>query len=120
MSDLIKDLGFLQGLWILYTCCDERLALFDLDRLELRRLHFDLLHMFKIVHGFTVCGFFSDLHFAHSDNVYNTRGHRFKLHVNRTNKNIFKYCFINRVLPIWNSLPDICLFPIYCQILSVS
>ena len=64
--------------------------------------------MFKIVHGFTVCGFFSDLHFAHSDNVYNTRGHRFKLHVNRTNKNIFKYCFINRVLPIWNSLPDIC------------
>ena len=87
---------------------NERLALFDLDRLELRRLHFDLLHMFKIVHGFTVCGFFSDLHFAHSDNVYNTRGHRFKLHVNRTNKNIFKYCFINRVLPIWNSLPDIC------------
>ena len=32
---------------------DERLTLFNLDRLELRRLRTDFVKMFKIVHGYT-------------------------------------------------------------------
>ena len=85
---------------------DERLALFGLERLELRRLKFDLTELFKIVNGFTTCRLYDYFQFAQTNSMHYTRGHRYKLYIIRTCKNSFKYYFINRIAHIWNCLPD--------------
>jgi hypothetical protein len=87
---------------------DERLVSFGLDRLELRRLRFDLVELFKIVHGFTTCNLLSLLNFTRTDVAHNTRGHRYKLIISRVYKNTFKNYFLNRTTVVWNSLPDAC------------
>jgi hypothetical protein len=84
---------------------DERLAFLGLERLELRRLHADLMFLFKIVNGFVVCDISQVLTYA---STVNTRGHRHKLFVTRCNKLVFSHFFLNRVTPIWNRLPDLC------------
>ena len=86
---------------------EDRLLLFGLERLELRRLHADIVQLFKIIHQYSMCSLNDNLIFNVS-NVHATRGNRFKLAVSRTNINCFKYHFINRVVPVWNILPDIC------------
>lgn len=40
--------------------------------------------------------------------AHNTRGHRFKLVVNRIRTNLFKNNFVNRVVNMWNCLPVDC------------
>jgi hypothetical protein len=87
---------------------EERLIYFNLDKLELRRLRADLVEMFKIINGFSACNVKNVLNFSNVNVYHNTRGHRFKLALTRTNKNAFKYCFINRVIDAWNFLPDNC------------
>ena len=84
---------------------DERLIFLGLERLELRRLHADLLFLFKIVNGFVACDISQVLTFA---SAVNTRGHKHKLFVNRCNKSVFSHFFLNRITPIWNRLPDSC------------
>ena len=66
---------------------DERLYLFGLERLELRRLKFDLTELFKIFNGFTTCRIYDCLQFAQTYSTHNTRGHRYKLNIIRTSKN---------------------------------
>jgi hypothetical protein len=39
---------------------DERLSMFNLDRLEVRRLRTDLVELFKIVNGYTSCHIYND------------------------------------------------------------
>jgi hypothetical protein len=60
----------------------DRLKLFKLDRLELRRLQFDLTELFKIVKNFSSCNLSISLRFSNS-NLFSfshlTRGHRYKL-----------------------------------------
>ena len=43
----------------------------------------------------------------HFNNII-TRGHDFKLFINRCNKIVFSAYFANRVVPMWNSLPYDC------------
>jgi ribonuclease P/MRP protein subunit RPP40 len=88
---------------------DERLSMFNLDRLEVRRLRSDLVELFKIVNGYSSCRIYNDLNFACNNNSTVTRGHRFKLNVTRVNKNLFKNYFTNRIVNVWNYLPD-CIF----------
>jgi ribonucleases P/MRP protein subunit RPP40 len=88
-----------------YVTYDERLLFLGLERLELRRLHADVVFMYNIVKGFVCCNLLHKLTFT---NYRPTRGHRYKLFVNRCNKLVFSCFFINRVLPIWNHLPDNC------------
>ena len=60
------------------------------------------------MHGYTTCSVFNSLSFS-CKNVYcATRGHRYKLNVSRVNKDLFKYYFTNRVVSVWNFLPDHC------------
>jgi hypothetical protein len=54
---------------------DECLTLFNLERLELRRLRTDLGEMFKIVHGYTKCNIFNSLFFSCNNACNTTRGH---------------------------------------------
>jgi len=82
----------------------ERLATCNLPSLELRRLMFDLVLCFKIVHKLIDLEF-NDF-FEFECNKYNTRGHMYKLRIpkimNSTRKNFFSI----RVLPVWNYLPS--------------
>ena len=80
----------------------QRLVATNLDTLELRRLRTDLVVCYKIVFGLMkvdVNKFFS---FAP---VSNTRGHRYKLFVEQSTRNVRHYFFCRRVVNIWNNLP---------------
>ena len=66
----------------------------------MRRLHADLIMMYKLIHNIVSSSLTNVLHFT---NDARTRGHRYKLYINRCNKLVFKSFFINRVVPAWNS-----------------
>lgn len=87
---------------------DERLRLLGLQRLELRRLHYDVCLMFKLTHGIINC------HLRHAISLApraGLRGHRYKLHVLPAKKLVLSSHFIHRTVPVWNSLPDSCFVP---------
>ena len=62
---------------------EERLPMFKLEILELRRLQKDHSNLFKIVPYFSACNIYNASNFYHA--THNTRGHRFKLAPYRTN-----------------------------------
>ena len=118
---LLRDINLLENVQRSFTrkvcilcnlpvaCYSERLSILNLERLELKRLRrINLLEIFKLVHNFTVCSVRNSLQFYSYSTTRLTRGHRFKLILSRCNKNVFKHFFSNRVLPVWNYLPDCC------------
>ena len=75
---------------------DERLRLLGLQRLELRRLHYDICLMLKLTHGIINC------HLRHAISLApraGLRGHRYKLHVLPAKKLVLSL------------LPDSCFVP---------
>jgi ribonuclease P/MRP protein subunit RPP40 len=80
----------------------ERLSYLKLPTLHYRRLRGDMIMVFKIVTGImdriVSCNFIS----SHSV----TRGNRYKLSQKHVHYNLINYSFTNRVVSIWNSLPD--------------
>jgi hypothetical protein len=104
-----------------YHNYDERLAVFNLERLELRKIHFDLVEVFKILRGYTVCNVkkMFDLLCNDSHTSVNTRGYKFKLYHRRCKRNVFKCYFSNHNISIWNSLPSSCFnFSLICNLKS--
>ena len=91
---------FLPGCTHLSYC--ERLRYLELESLEARRLIIDLVFLFKIVSGRVPLAIDS---FASYGNR-NTRGHRYKLLHPKFKLETRKYFFINRIVKIWNDLPD--------------
>ena len=84
-----------------YISNKDCLFLFGLERLELRRLRYDLVEMFKIVNHLTDCSIYIVLSFRR-----NNFDHRFKLAiVIRLFTNTF---FVNLITKIWNGIPDCC------------
>jgi hypothetical protein len=83
------------------------LNILTLERLELGRTYFDLIELYKTVNKYTVSNQHNALQFCNLA-THNTRGHRFKLVVNRTRTNLFINYFVNRVVNIWNCLPADC------------
>ena len=79
-----------------------------LQRLELRRLHYDLCLMLKLTHGILNCNLRRAISLAPRSGL---RGHRYKLHVLPARKLVLSSHFINRTIPVWNSLPDSCFVP---------
>ena len=80
-----------------------RLRELSLDTLELRRLRFDLLTVYKIINGLV------DLPFEEFFSVpgyVNTRGTSFKLFKPRSNMTLRSKYFCIRVINCWNSLPE--------------
>jgi len=78
----------------------DRLRNLDLPTLYYRRLRGDMILVYKMFNGL-------------SDNVFNfirshtvTRGNSFKLFPEHMHYDCRKYSFRNRVISIWNSLPD--------------
>ncbi len=81
--------------------CD-RLAQLKLDPLEYRRLVFDIVMVYKILYGLVDidCTQF----FTLSKGI--TRGNSLKLFKSHVRHDVSKFFFANRVVDIWNSLPD--------------
>ena len=91
---------YLPGLWKHdYT---ERLTIVGLERLEIRRIRFDLIMAYKIIFGLT-CLQLEDF-FKFSPSV-STRGHDYKLLVSGAKCDTRKYFFSIRTCKIWNDLP---------------
>jgi hypothetical protein len=86
------------------TTYANRLAVTGLESLEKRRLIFDLTETFKIIKGFIKV----DMEIFFQFKTYNrTRGHDYQLQFPyRVKLDSAKYFFANRVISVWNSLPD--------------
>ena len=79
----------------------DRCRLLGLETLHYRRIFKDLVLTYKIIHGLVYINFDSMFKFSNSQ----TRGHPWKLFVNRARLNIRRNFFSIRVVPWWNSLP---------------
>jgi len=109
---LIKDIDLIESVQRRFTKLlpgmyhkpyQERLRILNLQTLELRRLHIDLVLTYALLHNlhdvdgsryFTVRG------------CEKTRGHPLKLCVNVFKTDCRKYFFCNRIINIWNNLPS--------------
>jgi len=81
---------------------DERLQRLGLLRLELRRLHLDLIFCYKIVFGLVSVNFNDFFEYSFSTT---TRGHAYKLFKPRCTSGVRQTFFTERVVNPWNSLP---------------
>jgi ribonucleases P/MRP protein subunit RPP40 len=81
----------------------ERLIACNLEPLEIRRIRIDLIMLYKILHCLVVCPFFD--FFSLSQGI--TRGHRYKLQKNFSKSTVRQHFFCNRVIDVWNDLPEI-------------
>ena len=79
----------------------QRLCLLKLPSLELRRLHFDLIMVYKIIHGLVELD--PGRFFVRATST--TRGHSFKLMKVATTR-FDAHFFSNRVINFWNFLPE--------------
>jgi len=73
------------------------------DSLELCRLHFDLIYVYKLLFGMVDADVSALFVTNNIDTV--TRGHSLKLFIQQSRINDRKYFFSNRVTQSWNSLP---------------
>ena len=83
---------------------ENSLKKFSLESLNIRRIKFDLIYIYKIVYGFVdidCCKFFD---FSLNLNITRTNGLKLKLPICRTNLRLNS--FPNRVINIWNKLPS--------------
>ena len=81
-------------------CYHDRLKLCNLEPLETRRLHADLILMYKIINS-TI---HVDLHNCVSVSYSITRGNKYKLNKYHAKLDIRKYFFAFRTVNIWNFL----------------
>ena len=80
----------------------DRLVKYNLSSLFARRLHFDLVCVYKIIHGFIDVD--PDVFFDFNTDP-RTRGHKFKIKGFRSRLDIRSHWFASRVVPYWNGLP---------------
>jgi len=80
----------------------ERLTASNLKSLEYRHLGLDLYLLYKIIFGMCEVNLNSILSLRGD---VPTRGHRYKVMLEHCTNNYHKNFFVQRVAPIWNSLP---------------
>ena len=81
---------------------NERLRLLNFNTLEERRIKFDIIFLFKIINNLVDISFSELFTF----NNRQTRGHNQKINCQFSRTNCRKYFFANRVVNIWNGLPE--------------
>ena len=85
----------------------DRLVHLQLESLELRRLYNDITMVYKIVHKLTSL---NDDYYLIITLNYNyhvlTRGHTLKLKKNAFRLDVARNHFCNRVVSVWNGLPE--------------
>lgn len=82
---------------------EERLRILNLFSLQKRRMRGDLIEVFKYLKGINKAQYASLLR---PSSVSRTRGHKWKLVKGKFSTNIRKYFFSQRVISVWNRLPD--------------
>ena len=82
----------------------DRLYKLNIKTLEYRRIEFDLMMLYKIIHKIVDLPF-SDL-FRYYHSPYSTRRHNYCLESRPLNNLTSRNFYANRVVPIWNSLPS--------------
>ena len=82
---------------------EERLRKLGLTTLQTRRLRGDLIETFKIITGKEQVN--RETFFQMNRNVYDTRGHSFKLATSRSRLEARRNFFSQRVISHWNRLP---------------
>jgi hypothetical protein len=80
----------------------ERLKSWGLTILKFRRIRGDFIEVYKIVSGKYVC----TAPLFKFSNFQGTRGNDYKTETTRTHFDLRKYYFTNRIVNIWNSLPN--------------
>ena len=81
----------------------DRLNILNLESLEERRIFFDLVMVYKILHNLVEINSNSFFTLANNSKI---RGHSLRLKVNFCRLDIYKYYFTNRIIIIWNSLSE--------------
>ena len=81
----------------------ERLKFLGLPSLEYRRERADMIQVYKILNDIDKVN--KDKLFTMSHNI-GTRGHQFKIYKNRYRLNVRGNYFSNRVIDLWNELPE--------------
>ena len=84
-----------------YLC---RMNYLNLKSLEYRRVFNDLVMVYKILNK--VVDLQSETLFSEKRSKYNLRGHSQQLNRQKSSIDCHKFFFSQRVIPIWNSLPD--------------
>jgi len=84
----------------------ERLTVLKLPSLYYRRIRGDLIEAFKIVHDIYDPITTESLLTRVPDSSITRRHNNLKLIKNRTNKNGYKFFFTNRIIDLWNCLPN--------------
>ena len=79
-----------------------RLEHIGLNTLQYRRIMFDLMFLYKILTGHTICNIYNHLNFKAP---YTTRGHTFKLDFPDVLRNKTRRFFNCRIVDHWNKLP---------------
>ena len=81
----------------------ERLKLTGLQSLERRRLNYDLILTYKILHGITETSLIKNF----SRQEYSrARGHGWKLEKPFCSWDIYEHFFDNRIIDAWNNVPS--------------
>ena len=83
----------------------ERLRKLKLPTLAYRRLRGDMIQVFKLTTD-SKEGYDNSLPSFFIKSTTELRGHSKKLYMTRPNKDIRKYNFSNRIIKLWNNLPD--------------
>ena len=83
---------------------NERLKALNLESLQTRRNVLDLCEVFKLLHNHTPIG--KKMFKLYTGNSMCTRGHSFKLEKFQCRLDCRKHFFGNRIISLWNSLPD--------------
>ncbi len=81
---------------------NQRLLSLKCSTLELRRLHLDLIFLYKILHGHFDIDYAKYFEFK----TNRTRGNSWALVKKYSNKDIKKFSFAQRIVNIWNYLPE--------------
>ena len=82
---------------------EERLRYLNLPTLRFRRIRGDMIELYKVTHGFYDRA--SSVRVGRCENA-RTRGHQYRLFPKHVHYDLRKYFFSNRVINMWNSLPD--------------
>ena len=85
------------------TCYNNRLLNLGLQRLETRRIIRDIVKTFKLCKGFSCLKMSAYVSLA---TYKSTRGHRYKLFVNRVHSRVHGHFLSNRIVNIWDVLPS--------------
>ena len=85
----------------------ERLKVLNLPTLKYRRYRGDMIELFKILKGIYDTSSIPQFDLVQlSEENIRTRGNNYKLIQHHCHYDLRKLSFTNRVIPIWNSLPN--------------